>query len=339
MMGGGGNNLKGVSMKFKIEPSQEDFDIVDYISMVFAGIIMALWGGITLYDKWCSRNKGASNEEKIDEFRNDVKKADLLKFKDQLSTLDDKVADKLLDTKVSFTPQMLQADIQLNQAIQKEYSTVVAQMRKKALALTPKDIGENGKKIDALYNEYDKLYGTNASVNPKDYGVDGKKFDYWDIPKKYDALLKTLFSDVGTKSMKELGWNKSNLGLLVDHMIRFWYDNIDFEDNVYSKQNDAFYAASRSLLAKAMPFCDWYNEWINDADRYTPGKPNDPSNIKKALEEVDEDDGACAYAYGQELGWFLEFPFSHCIITGHKLLSINVVIKFCRELKTFTDKK
>ena len=326
-------------MKFKVEPSQEGFDIVDYISMIFVGIIMVLWGGLTLYEKWCSRNKGASNEEKIDEFRNDVKKADLLKFKDQLSKLDDKVADKLLDTKVSFTPQMLQADIQLNQAIQKEYSTVVAQLRKKALALTPKDIGENGKKIDVLRNEYDKLYGYKATSDPKDYGLDGKKFDYWDVPKKYDSLLRTLFANVGTKSMRELGWNKSNLGIMVDHMIRFWYDNIDFDDNVYTKQNDAFYAATRNLLMKAMPFCDWYTDWIGHDEEYESNDPNDPENIKVGLQHVEDDEGCCSYAYGQDLGFFLEMPFCHCIITGHKLRSINIVIKFCRELKAFTDKK
>ena len=309
------------------------FDLFEYI---FSGIIAAIIGGIALWDKWMSRNSNVSNDDKIEAFKQNVKKEDLIKLKNNLPKLDEAIAAKILDSKISFTPQMAQADIQLNMALQKEYSTTVAQLRKKALSLKPEDIGGTGKGLDALEAEYQKLYGFNATVDPKMYGLDkNAKFYYWDVNKKYDSLLKILFTSVGTKKMKDLGWNKSNLGLIIDHMIHFLYDNTDWYDNVYTKQNDDFYASVWKQLKGALPQCDWYNEWLG-RDGYTDD-PNDPKNQMKAMDEVEDDDGACAYAYGQDLGWFLEMPFHSCIISGHKLPSSNTAINICKELKSIVD--
>lgn len=312
-------------MKFKPcdLPSNEGFrDILANAAVV--ALLAVVYGAFVLFAQWSSSNKDKSSKEKLDKLTELLKKQDVEKLKNLLSTLDDSTAEKILALKADFTPEQLIADMQLNSSMINEYNTTFKSIRAKCLTIPPVEIAmQEGKAFNAAYNLYANTYGYKHTLGPQDVGLavnDWKIFKFGDVPKKYVTLCKTLqnkpVQDGKQKTLKELGFNKSNLHLIYDEMIRFWYDNPDFIYK-YDKERDEFTENTKKLLVKAIltKKCDWYEDWV-DNSYPDPNNMYAQANIDKAIQSCEGDDGVNAYAYGQELGFFLEDPFSIVLGAG-----------------------
>ena len=133
----------------------------------------------------------------------------------------------------------------------------------------------------------------------------------------YKALVQTLISETPYRSLSENGFNKDNLGLLIDHVILFQYDNKIFQER-WKREGDEFYKQTYELLRKSLPWADW-----KDSDR------SDDENMR----EVEDDEGCVSYAFSQNSRFMLEDPFSELIIEGCGLHCLDAVSKMTNRLK------
>lgn len=265
-----------------------------------------------------SKKKTPPEEKHVNSkaFTSQVTKQQLQQLKISLKSAEESVIKGILEINCNYTPESVKADMTLCKNLQNEYDTAIRGFRKQCLSIPPQQIGESdGPKYNAVMDAIDKYY--TDTLESKDFHLDYNKFKFWEVPVKYKALVQTLISETPHRSLSENGFNKDNLGLLIDHVILFHYDNKIFQER-WKREGDEFYKQTYELLRKSLPWADWKDSDLSDDEN---------------MRDVEDDEGCVSYAFSQNSRFMLEDPFSELIIEGCGLHCLDAVSKMTNRLK------
>lgn len=309
-------------MKFslkELKPAQELWEIV-------GAIAIALLYGWAKWDDWRKNHPKASEEDSIAEFKNNVKRDDISKFFDQLKKLpDDEFNSILQSAEMIRNPASLKAEVELNTALIKEFGEI-DRLRNRLLTCNPKDVAEGKGPSVEIIDQIDKKYASNICGDVLG-DEDTSDNDYFWVPKKYVNLVKLVLDFKDESSASDLGWNKSNIDIMKNYILRFNYDTLEVGSRC-EKLNETFYAKTKEFLIKMLPYVDWTDE-------------EEVKNPDLAIQHVENDEGCVSYAFGQNISWAIEQPFKDALTYGSgDLYPIRFVMDACKKIKSsVTNKK
>lgn len=257
-------------------------------------LIGAVLGGIWLFfDWWKTRRENNSVDAVAQKIMESVKEADVRKLFDELEKLPDDKLNNILNVQLpddsKFTPNVLKTDIDLHKKLVQFYATMVHPFRMKLTTFPPKDIANE----TGAYKSYVDGFVHNTVQYPEPSPKcehDGYHF----LPKNLLPLWEQLSKDIPTGSLLDVGWNKSNLKVLRDHILYFYY-TIPKHYGSWKGQHQQFHMAVKRIVKAVGIEGGWWDESNSDSSEYL---------------SIEGDDGIAAYTFGQAFGWFLERPYS-----------------------------
>lgn len=254
---------------------------------LFEAITIALFGiitGFAAFIAWKDNRKYKQThlDELAAELAKDIKREQLVDVTNKLLKLDDATIDKILDIPCVETSKMspteLDNDVVVLKTCMQFVKSTVHPFRMGLFKLSPNDIAKETpaykKYVDAFLK---KTLGEDKYFYPISVDVNLKKIS---------AAKKT--SEVA-KSFKELGWNKSTLKSLVDHVLYQFYD-FPKELPWFKKANEEYSDAMHKNAKAIATACGFWDDWDGtDAEK--------TNNMESQ------------YLFGQWIGFFLDDPY------------------------------
>lgn len=260
------------------EPSQES---------LFGVIVTAIFGilvGWAAFIDWQTKRKQkqAHLDELAAELAKNIKREQLVDVTNKLLKLDDATIDKILDIPCvessKMSPTELDNDVVVLKTCMQFVKTAVHPFRMGLFKLEPKDIA----KETPVYKEYVDTFLEKTLGEANDFYPTAVAANL----KKIGAAKKT--SEVA-KSFKELGWNKSTLKSLVDHVLYQFYD-FPKELPWYKKANEEYSDAMHKNAKAIATAAGFWDDW-------------DGTDAEKT------DNMESQYLFGQGIGFFLDDPY------------------------------